>query len=80
VGWHHKKCVDLDEDFSAVYWLCDRCLKKWRGIELSKMESEEISGKIREASDARIQQTKTLFRPRLGCTRLAETRQSPAFS
>ena len=35
--------MDLDEDFSAVYCLCDRCLKKRRGIELSEMESEEIS-------------------------------------
>jgi hypothetical protein len=62
IGWYHMKCVGLDEDFTSDLWLCRRCLKKWRSNELSDFDNEEIDGRIREASDARIQRAKTLAR------------------
>jgi len=62
MGWYHKKCGDLDEEFNADQWLCDQCLRNWHSNELSDVENEEIDEKIREASDARIQRAKTLAR------------------
>jgi hypothetical protein len=62
MGWYHKKCVGLDEDFTADRWLCNQCLDKWQGIEYAEFESEEIDEEIREASDSRIQRIKTLAR------------------
>lgn len=62
MGWYHKKCVDLDEDFTADRWLCDQCLRNWKSNEMSYFEDKKISEKIREASDARIQRARTLAR------------------
>ncbi len=49
MGWYHKKCVDLDEDFTADRWLCDQCLRNWKSNEMSYFEDKKISEKIREA-------------------------------
>jgi hypothetical protein len=64
MGWYHKKCAGLHEDFSADCWLCSRCLDKWQGIEtaVSEDELDDIDEGIREASDYRVQRIKTLAR------------------
>ena len=62
MGWYHKKCVGLDEDFTAKRWVCKECLSKWHGNEYAKPESREIDDEIREASDTRIQRVKTFSR------------------
>jgi hypothetical protein len=62
LGWYHKKCVDLDEDFTADHWLCNQCLRKFQGVELCQVKGQEIDEEIREESDVRIQRAKTLAR------------------
>jgi hypothetical protein len=62
LGWYHKKCQGLDEDFDADEWLCSLCRPDWRKVDYGDFQTREVSEEIREASDARIQWTKTLGR------------------
>ena len=65
MGWYHKRCVGLDEDFCADCWLCKQCLNKWQEIDPAWIGSDsenDIDRKIRKASDYRIQRAKTLAR------------------
>ncbi|KAF2180881.1 hypothetical protein K469DRAFT_793295 [Zopfia rhizophila CBS 207.26] len=63
MGWYHKKCVNLDENFEAERWFCKQCLKKWhRGINLDEYESEEIDEDMIEASECRVHRMKTFAR------------------
>lgn len=62
IGWYHKQCVDLDEDYSAHDWLCRQCKDKGN-IFVSTYENEtDFEDGILPASDARIQRTKSLSR------------------
>jgi hypothetical protein len=62
MGWYHKKCVGLDEDFAATCWLCKQCLENRQGVEIAEYQNREIDEDIQEASDLRIQRIKTLSR------------------
>ena len=65
MGWYHKRCVGLDENFRADCWLCKQCLDKWQETDLAWIQSDsedDIDEDIRKASDYRIQRIKTLAR------------------
>jgi hypothetical protein len=62
IGWYHKKCVSLDEEFEADYWFCSICAKSHDNFVVSKYDNEVFEDGIHEASDMRIQRVRSLNR------------------
>jgi hypothetical protein len=62
IGWYHKKCVSLDEEFKADYWFCSICAKSHDNFVVSKYDNEVFEDGIHEASDMRIQRVRSLNR------------------
>jgi hypothetical protein len=59
VGWYHKSCVDLDEDYTALQWFCQDCHKEGN-TSYSSYDNEDFEDSIFEASDQRVQRVRSL--------------------
>jgi hypothetical protein len=64
VGWYHKDCVGLDEDFETMlFWLCPDCEESDpKSIVYSTDNDVSYDETLYAASTARIQRTKTFAR------------------
>ncbi|CAO2653299.1 Nn.00g027100.m01.CDS01 [Neocucurbitaria sp. VM-36] len=62
VGWYHKECVGLDEDYSGHDWICPTCKESRHNISWSKYDNGDFEDGILEASDERIQRARSLNR------------------
>ena len=64
LGWYHLRCVGLDEDDDRIYWWCDTCrdIPDNERTDIKLIDSDTEYDKTVEASDYRVQRTRTLRR------------------
>ncbi|ORY17570.1 hypothetical protein BCR34DRAFT_555125 [Clohesyomyces aquaticus] len=63
VGWYHKECAGLDDDYEAKDWICDGCKTDPSNILIDPdFNDEGVDENIVGRSDMRIQRARSLYR------------------
>lgn len=61
VGWWHTKCAGVEDDYEPRHWYCKQC-EFASNKKMSKYDTLTYETDDRDASDARIQRTRSLSR------------------